>query len=254
MPRAWLTILLATHSTRAQSEAERTQQQLLKEAVELQAKNATGNGKFPLSTGAWFLTDSYVSNAKQKCDDCSYMLDTALAGCLSRFFQGHDTGVGGAVLAVPQPTVTAHEPRLALQAPGCTPGSWAGTPDEPVSRAEPDGRRSAAVRPGRSRETESAPFTTQADSHRARRGDRAVRQGHTGVGPDGPGRRVRRHAGCREQVWRRRASPNLSTTHTSYSTVTQPSHNMDMDMDMDMTCTRACTCHMHMHMHMHMYM
>ena len=208
MPRTWLAILLwASHSTRAQSEAERTQQQLLKEAVELQARNATGNGKFPLSTGAWFLTDSYVSNAKQKCDDCSYMLDTALAGCLSRFFHGHDTGVGSAVLAVPQLQCHTHEPRLALQAPGCTPGSWTGTPDEPVSRAEPDGRRSAAVRPGRSRETDSAPFTTQADSHRARRGDRAVRQGHTGVEPDGQGRRVRRHAGCREQVGRRRALP-----------------------------------------------
>ena len=95
MPRSWLAILLAIlHSTRAQSEAERTQQQLLKEAVELQARNATGNGKFPLSTGAWFLTDSYVSNAKQKCDDCSYMLDTALTGCLSRFFHGHDSVLG----------------------------------------------------------------------------------------------------------------------------------------------------------------
>ena len=56
MPRSWLAVLLATHSTRAQSEAERTQQLLLKEAVDLQARNATGNGKFPLSTGAWFLT------------------------------------------------------------------------------------------------------------------------------------------------------------------------------------------------------
>ena len=122
MPRSWLTILLATHSTRAQSEAERTQQQLLKEAVELQAKNATGNGKFPLSTGAWFLTDSYVSNAKQKCDDCSYMLDTALAGCLSRFFHGHDTGVGSAVLAVPQSQLMSRgwlsRLLVALQAPG----------------------------------------------------------------------------------------------------------------------------------------
>jgi len=114
MPRSWLAILLATHSTHAQSEAERTQQLLLKEAVELQARNATGNGKFPLSTGAWFLTDSYVSNAKQKCDDCSYMLDTALAGCLSRFFEGH-TRVGSAVLEAPQLTgVTAYEPGLAL--------------------------------------------------------------------------------------------------------------------------------------------
>ena len=56
MPRSWLAVLLATHSTRAQTEAERTQQLLLKEAVDLQARNATGNGKFPLSTGAWFLT------------------------------------------------------------------------------------------------------------------------------------------------------------------------------------------------------
>ena len=56
MPRSWLAVLLATQSTRAQSEAERTQQLLLKEAVDLQARNATGNGKFPLSTGAWFLT------------------------------------------------------------------------------------------------------------------------------------------------------------------------------------------------------
>ena len=29
-----------------------------------------------------------MSNAKRRCDDCSYMLDTALAGCLARFFQG----------------------------------------------------------------------------------------------------------------------------------------------------------------------
>ena len=56
MPRSWLAVLLATHSTRAQSEAERTQQLLLKEAVDLQARNTTGNGEFPLSTGAWFLT------------------------------------------------------------------------------------------------------------------------------------------------------------------------------------------------------
>ena len=34
------------------------------------------------------MQDSYVSNAKRRCDDCSYMLDTALAGCLARFFQG----------------------------------------------------------------------------------------------------------------------------------------------------------------------
>ena len=36
MRRSWLAILLATHGTRAQSEAERTQQQLLKATARLE--------------------------------------------------------------------------------------------------------------------------------------------------------------------------------------------------------------------------
>jgi hypothetical protein len=81
-------VLASSLGARADSEAEQTKRQLLREAIERQGRNATGNGKFPLSTGAWFMTEQYVSKAKQKCSDCMYMLDASLADCLSRFFEG----------------------------------------------------------------------------------------------------------------------------------------------------------------------
>ena len=131
-----------------------------------------------------------MSNAKRRCDDCSYMLDTALAGCLARFFQGHGRCWKrrlGSVTDVP------HSPRAGAGSPG----PWlALLTSHPLTQGlalspEPDGRRRAAVSRGRSGEIDPAPLTTQAHAHRARRGDRALCQGHPGVGPHGQGHRLR---------------------------------------------------------------
>ena len=92
---------------------------------------------------------------------------------------------------------TVHVLERALQAPGCTPGPWlALLMSHPLTQGlalspEPDGRRRAAVSRGRGGEIDPAPLTTQAHAHRARRGDRALCQGHPGVGPHGQGHRLR---------------------------------------------------------------
>jgi hypothetical protein len=77
--------------------------QLMGEAAQAQAAGKTGNGKFMLSTGAWFLTEKYLTthgaNRNLTCDDgvtCSYRLDKKLVACLAAFFAGASvTELGG---------------------------------------------------------------------------------------------------------------------------------------------------------------
>eukprot|EP00316_Scyphosphaera_apsteinii_P009449 CAMPEP_0119316306 /NCGR_PEP_ID=MMETSP1333-20130426/39384_1 /TAXON_ID=418940 /ORGANISM="Scyphosphaera apsteinii, Strain RCC1455" /LENGTH=235 /DNA_ID=CAMNT_0007321921 /DNA_START=116 /DNA_END=823 /DNA_ORIENTATION=+ len=68
---------------------EVTRAAMIQEATVRVRDNTTGNGKFFLSTGAWFLTDEYVSSAaKRGCPECVYRLDERLSRCLARLFSG----------------------------------------------------------------------------------------------------------------------------------------------------------------------
>merc|ERR1712087_669751 len=63
---------------------EETRTAMLNEAAKRMKSNRTGNGKFFLSTGAWFLTDEYVTNAaKRGCPECVYRLDEKFSKCLA---------------------------------------------------------------------------------------------------------------------------------------------------------------------------
>merc|ERR1719389_1469402 len=62
---------------------------MAKEAAARVSTNRTGNGKFFLPTGAWFLTDEYVEKqTKNGCSDCTYRLDEKFAKCLAGLFRG----------------------------------------------------------------------------------------------------------------------------------------------------------------------
>lgn len=69
--------------------------QLMGEAAQAQVAGKTGNGKFMLSTGAWFLAEKYLlktgANKNLTCGEdttCSYRLDKKLVTCLATLFAG----------------------------------------------------------------------------------------------------------------------------------------------------------------------
>jgi len=81
--------LLVSVAVAQSTQDEQTRTAMLSEAASRVHSNRTGNGKFFLSTGAWFLTDEYVGNAvKRGCPECVYRLDERFASCMARLFSG----------------------------------------------------------------------------------------------------------------------------------------------------------------------
>jgi len=85
----WLLMLLHAAASGVMTQDETTRNEMAKEAAVRVSTNRTGNGKFFLPTGAWFLTDDYVNKqTKNGCSDCTYRLDEKFSKCLAHLFSG----------------------------------------------------------------------------------------------------------------------------------------------------------------------